>query len=333
MAPSWPMHKIEQHAEPSLSCLACQGAHLYARYELPYGVLWQCKECGSGSTAFFDRNTLAHSNSQWGDAHQTRYRRLSEFEERRRARARLRHLRHWVSGGSLLEIGPNRGEFLAEASALGFRVSAADLFDVLAPEARDQCAGVYAGDFLEGRIEARFDVTAAFHVLEHVPSPQRFIRRARELMTDRGFLYIEVPSYDSIDRRLSGRRWDMLFDYHVSHFSMRGLLAVVEASGFAPCSIRSYTDAVRYLAGPYSRLRVGAWKLVKRAARSVHGNGSGALVSEEPAPPFRRDALTRTYLQLESAALRALGIPLLPLGAFQQWLGRGQVIRLIARAV
>lgn len=333
MAPSWPTHKSEKHAEGSLSCLACLGSRLYARYGLPYGVLWQCKDCGSGSTAFFDGDTLTHSNARWGDADQTRWRRLSEFEERRRAKARLRRLRHFVSCGSLLEIGPNRGEFLAEASELGFRVCAADLFDVLAPEVREQCAKVYAGDFLESQIESRFDVIAAFHVLEHVPSPRCFIRRARELVTDGGHLYIEVPNYDSIDRLLTGRQWGMLFDYHVSHFSRRGLVAVIEAAGFVPCSIRSYTDTARYLASPYSLLRVGAWKVVKRATRSAHGKGSGAFVPGEAACLSRRDVLTRIYLRLESAALRALSVPLLPLGAFQQGVGRGQVIRVIARAV
>lgn len=314
-------------------CLACDSDRLDPRYRLPYGILQQCRDCGSAITAFFEQTKLAKANSQWGDADHVRGRWLRESEERRNARARLRDLTPWIGQGRLLEIGPSRGEFLMEAEASGFRVSAADLFDVLAPEVRKRCTAIYTGDFLDCQIGERFEVISAFHVLEHMQNPRRFARRVRGLLEIGGLLYLEVPHYESIDRRLLGRHWDMFFDYHLVHFSQRGLVRLVESAEFEPCMIRTHTDPMRYVTTSYFRLRVRAWQVVKRVIRSLSGTSMNPVAWVEEGPRSSRDQRVRSFVKLESAALRALALPLAPVGVLERWLGLGQVIRMIARAV
>ncbi len=333
MLPSWRIRSDASRFVGDSRCLACSSDQLHARYHLPYGVLFQCENCGSATTVFLEPETLRMANLQWGAADEVRWRWLREPEERRTARARLHELMAWASHGRLLEIGPSRGEFLLEASTCGFRVSAADLFDTLASEVRDRCVDVYCGDFLHSAISQKFDVISAFHVLEHAPDPQLFVRRIRELLEPGGLLYLEVPNYDSVDRVACGRRWDMLFAYHATHFSRRGLLSVVESAGFERRMMRTCTDPSRYIMAPYFRVRVQAWQCVKRIMRSRSGTVRDSVVPRTHAVHSSRDALVRAFVQLELTALHALALPLAPLGPIDRWLGRGQVIRIIAQAV
>jgi SAM-dependent methyltransferase len=310
-------------------CPACAGRPLHRRYQLAYGAIWECPACCSAVTRFADPDALRRANARWGDADTARWRALAEATERRHAQSRLRALRRWQPHGGLLEIGPNRGEFLAAAADAGFDISATDLFDVLAAATRRRCAAVYPGDFLDCAIDQRFDAIAAFHVLEHVVDPRRFLQKCRDLLKPGGVLSIEVPNYDSLDRLLSGARWDMLFEYHVSHFSRRGLVALVESAGLSVCQLSSVTDPSRYLAGPYFRLRVAAWNALKQALRRPDG-------ARRPKPELvtagaAGDRVVKTIVQTEWMALRLLSIPLMPLAALQAGLGRGQVTRVIVR--
>ena len=217
------------------------------------------------------------------------------------------------------------------AAAAGFSISATDLFDVLAPETRQRCTAIYTGDFLERAIDRRFDAIAAFHVLEHVAEPRRFLEKSRDLLRHGGFLAIEVPNYDSLDRRLTDLDGTCLFDYHVSHFSRRGLVTLVESVGLSVCRLSSSTDASRYLAGPYFRARVAAWNALKHAVGSIFGGGSGRM--ESVTLGDRIDGVATDIVQAEWIALRLLSMPLEPFAALQARFGRGQVTRLIARRV
>lgn len=109
-------------------------------------------------------------------------------------RRRLKLVRRFVSGGSLLDVGAGTGQFLSLARTY-FDVAGTELSRKAIQVARSK----YGVELLEGTLNEltfgpRFDVITLFHVLEHVPSPRTTLERCRSLLRDTGFLFVAVPN-------------------------------------------------------------------------------------------------------------------------------------------
>jgi SAM-dependent methyltransferase len=115
-------------------------------------------------------------------------------------RARLRCLRRHVRSGRLLDVGAGDGHFLSlarrhfevlgtEISSEAVRVAKARFgIDLVLSDLDDET-------FLARRA---FDVITLFHVLEHVPTPSRLIRRCHRLLASGGWLIAALPNESPI---------------------------------------------------------------------------------------------------------------------------------------
>lgn len=91
---------------------------------------------------------------------------------------------------------------------------------------------IYVGEL--DKIEEKFDVISAVHVLEHVFDPVSFLQQLKGLLKPNGVILLQVPNVTS-------NPFDMLVYDHVSHFSIQSLRSlssrVFEYSHYPPTQI------------------------------------------------------------------------------------------------
>jgi SAM-dependent methyltransferase len=157
---------------------------------------------------------------------------------RRRSAAKLAKLAGGV--GSALEVGCGRGRFLETLVERGWKATGIEPDPEAAATARAAGLGVLTGTLDEAAVEGSYDVVVMRHALEHVPSPRLCLQRCAELVTPGGHLFLSLPNFDSLERRILGRWWgDYDIPRHLYHFSRPTLEPLLGASGFAVESIRT----------------------------------------------------------------------------------------------
>jgi 2-polyprenyl-3-methyl-5-hydroxy-6-metoxy-1,4-benzoquinol methylase len=155
---------------------------------------------------------------------------------RRTAQRRLTYLERFIQPGSLLDVGCATGFFLDEARKRGWTVEGLDVSSFGVDYAR-QHFGLNARhgtltdlDFAAGS----YDLVTMWDVIEHVPDPTAYVRRAAELLRPGGVISLATPDIDSVPARLAGRRWVgfKLSEEHVYYFSVSTLTKVLNDAGF-----------------------------------------------------------------------------------------------------
>lgn len=113
----------------------------------------------------------------------------------------------------LLDVGCADGRLLDwyRRSAVGARLEThgIELDPSAAATARGRGHRVVTGRFeVDTELEREsFDLILAFHVIEHVDDPERFARRAAELLAPGGLLVVATPNWDSADARRFAGHW------------------------------------------------------------------------------------------------------------------------------
>ncbi len=164
--------------------------------------------------------------------------------------------RHLAAGSSLLDAGANFGHFLSVAAG-SYRARGFDLSPAAVAWSRQHLGvdSVVASVYDPPEAGAPWAAITAWDVIEHLADPERALRRLRALLASRGWLFLSTPDAGSALARLLGRRWHYLDPVqHVTVFSRRALVALLERTGFELVAARSlgHDYRVRYV---FDRLR------------------------------------------------------------------------------
>ncbi len=130
--------------------------------------------------------------------------------------------------GKLLDIGTGNGAVLKSASQLlpEWSLFAFDLGD----HYKDQILTIpnvvdfYCGDF-QNLPKDKFDLIILWHVLEHLANPGELLLKLKDLLTDEGFLLIQVPD-------IYRTPFDMAVIDHCSHFHKNRLIKFCHTQEF-----------------------------------------------------------------------------------------------------
>ena len=214
-----------------------------------------------------------------------------------------------LGSGSLLDVGSGTGEVLMAARERGWEVQGVEPERTAAEMAQGRGLKVSISPLeTSGLAERSYDVVSAFHVLEHIPDSRSFLAAMRQWVRPGGFVVVEVPNWNSSQRRRLGSAWPGLRPLeHLVHFTPQTLPRAMRAVGLEPLLVRSpvylgppqslehaLNDLVRH--GRYRRLveplspvravngraerfpsRVGWWVL--RATEAIYDRaGVGAVV-------------------------------------------------------
>jgi len=74
-------------------------------------------------------------------------------------------------------------------------------------------------------IDDKFNVVTMLHLLEHISNPVEFLTKARELLTNDGFLVVQLPNCFE-------NPFDLLIADHCTHFYLELLKYIIRSSGF-----------------------------------------------------------------------------------------------------
>jgi 2-polyprenyl-3-methyl-5-hydroxy-6-metoxy-1,4-benzoquinol methylase len=145
-----------------------------------------------------------------------------------------------LNHGKLLDIGCGSGSFLKEVEKLGFDVWGID-FDKKSIEIAKKTGlkNVYPlslKEFYEFAKEKnlKFDVITFFEVLEHQDNPAEFIKIARGLLSEEGYIAGSVPNRDSSFINLYRGKYDKtdLPPHHFLRFSKKAVINLFEKENF-----------------------------------------------------------------------------------------------------
>lgn len=177
--------------------------------------------------------------------------RLSRLEKSYRRwvlqRDQLRFLRSAVpepGGVRLLDVGCGGGSFLQAALEAGFDAYGLEQ----SPEAcriaeREAPGRVIQGSESELAAQGEsYDVVTLFHALEHLPQPFKYLKGLQKLLRKPGTLLVQVPNAQSIQARLTGRRWYGLdCPRHLYNYNPYALMHLLGRAGFRVHRLRHFS--------------------------------------------------------------------------------------------
>lgn len=161
-----------------------------------------------------------------------------------------RILRYRHGAGSALDIGCNRGDFLACLKARGWRVCGVELSALAAARARElHGIEVTTGDFADTRFASgEFDLATMWHTLEHIRDPLGALKAIRRILKKDGFLALSVPNMASFQARVFREKWYHLdVPRHLYHFTPRTLNSMLAEAGFRTLSVNHFQALHNYV--------------------------------------------------------------------------------------
>jgi SAM-dependent methyltransferase len=197
--------------------------------------LLRCTDCGTAAVAPGQRD-LEGPGLYTDGSYRERGRLEPLLEPLRRLidRDRLRAIGCLPAHADVLEIGAGDGRLLAALAERGHRVAGIEPSAPYAASARARGLDVAAVP-IEAADEpsASRDAVLLWHVLEHLDDPAGALQRARAWLRPGGTLVVAVPNRASWQASLGGDRWfHQDVPRHLTHFTPRGLAALLERCGF-----------------------------------------------------------------------------------------------------
>lgn len=148
---------------------------------------------------------------------------------------RARRITALVGGaGRALDIGCGRGWLLAALRRQGWQVAGTEMSETAATYARDVLhLNVLVGDLAHiGFAAESFDLIVLWHVLEHVPDPQRLLDEVARVLHPDGMLLAAVPNFGSLEARVGRDGWFHLdVPRHLNHFTVPVLRKMLGHAG------------------------------------------------------------------------------------------------------
>ncbi|HLD82346.1 MAG TPA: class I SAM-dependent methyltransferase [Candidatus Omnitrophota bacterium] len=243
-------------------------------YNLTFGSVYSCLDCKIAYTVFNQGYDRKEPNLVFGLKDFIKARIYDQRRLHKIARDRLRLLKRFLPSGRILELGSSTGEFVYTCAKNGYEVTYADLCPSLlniniTGNLKEQIK-LETGLFKNGKT---YDAIAAFHTLEHLTDAARFLLNCYEaLNSNKGILFLEVPNFGSLLRRIMGKSW--FYDYHASHFDKASLERLLRASGYEILLVRTVEEPERYLALVYNPLRNLLWSVFKKIPQIKNNSSS-----------------------------------------------------------
>ena len=138
---------------------------------------------------------------------------------------------------TVLDIGTGTGNFLLACKKNGWKITGIepnqnakklvqDKFQVILNDNSTKLFYDSLKSLQESNAEnsLKFDVITLWHVLEHVPDVEHYIKQIKSLLKPNGIIVVAVPNFKSYDAFYYGKFW-AAFDVprHLSHFSKKSI--------------------------------------------------------------------------------------------------------------
>lgn len=233
------------------ACPYCQSSHQVGLDEYSLSP-WRIVRCGECSFVYL-ANPVDYADLVEDQAWETNV--LKEIERRKTdrpfsyrlsqlTRRRLKILgrpkSHRFSGvfksGRILDVGCGKGENLPPP-LVPFGVEISKNLSQIADKAMRARGGLCihgnAVDGVKSFDSQFFDGVLLRSFLEHETKPLPLLIGLNRILKTDGIVYIRVPNFSSLNRRVMGRKWcGFRYPDHVNYFSMKSLSRMADKAGF-----------------------------------------------------------------------------------------------------
>lgn len=225
------------------SCIICGSNDADVQYILGPYKIFRCRKCTFGWAEpfpseqdilqFYSAKHHPHAQSDSVNA-----------RERRRIAQTLRRLA--PLGRDLLDVGCGFGHFLDAAAQCEFQTFGVDLdagrVDVAAQKGHQVCVGIARPGIFGGK---RFDVIVLNHVIEHLTDPVGTLMNLRQLLVDKGLLYVGCPNFGCLRARITKAHFNHYSPpEHISYFTVPSVRHIARRVGFTEIMLRLTTHTL-----------------------------------------------------------------------------------------
>ena len=221
----------------------------------------ECSSCGLIYSVYSRSEDLIHkiytndyrsASSEWrSESSKDKFERIinlsyKESETKQRVTWIKDHLHSLnIIGGKCLDIGGGSGVFAYEFSSGGWKAS------VLDPDTHNSYLDGYGISVINSYLtdstvfDSKFNFVSLVFVLEHINKPQTFLNYACSALEENGYLFVEVPSSNSISCR--DKHDDVFNSCHLTLFNEKTLSMLAESCGLELVIVDEYTTMRNYL--------------------------------------------------------------------------------------
>lgn len=127
----------------------------------------------------------------------------------------------YLKGGEILDVGAGEGVF-GKVLNSNFNVT-----NLESPFAEVSNKNVVKADFLKWNTSKKFDGIVFLESLEHVPSPQDYLKKAQSLLKKDGYIFVECPRFNCWESKFFKDKWLHLdVPRHLAHLTRQGLKVI-----------------------------------------------------------------------------------------------------------
>lgn len=135
---------------------------------------------------------------------------------------------------SILDIGCGNGSFLKNLDNNHYEKYGVELKQ----EFTDKMINLIIGDFNKIKLNKKFDCITLWHVLEHLPQPQKTLIKIKKLLKNNGLLLMTMPNSDSLGFKL-GRKYFFHLDSprHLFIPNSTNISRILKKTGFRQIAV------------------------------------------------------------------------------------------------
>lgn len=208
-----------------MKCTFCKAQEFTSIYKTNHWKVLRCKRCSLVRTSIHKTITYQeyYRDEQYHEE-ETLFRNI--FQKRYDTMSS-----YFKSPGRVLDIGASTGTMLDIFKSFGWKtygVEPSESYKI----AQNKGHFIYHSPFEEAKLQKNFyDLVIINHTLEHVASPPEVLEKIQKVLKPGGYVYIDVPNFDSISRRIAGQNWKyLLVSEHIHHFEPQTLKMLTKKS-------------------------------------------------------------------------------------------------------
>jgi 2-polyprenyl-3-methyl-5-hydroxy-6-metoxy-1,4-benzoquinol methylase len=278
------MESISPLSKPVSACPVCLANQPERMIALAYSHICRCDQCGHYYLNLADE-ALEKSFAELYQETYAGFRTDPLFQQVIREELARSFAPRIAAPARILDVGCGNGDFLAAAQEAGYTATGLDISEASAKICQGRGLTAQAGDFLTVELPTDFDFVTMWDVVEHLPEPQLFYRRAFELLKPGGYLVIKTP-YMAVQTmwivkkipRLAGALLQV--PHHIQWYDRSTLQRSLESTGFT--TFDWLTDRPMRSKPRAQSLKKAVARFIIQLIRALGKNGNLFVMARKP---------------------------------------------------